>query len=455
MRQLTVNQTSLIFAMLFTCQVLTGQENPVTAEDRALIGKKPLEENILAAKREGGYFTGLPLINSDPDKGIGYGVRVNHFNNGTTDDRFFRYTPYLTKTFIQYFATTNGFQYHTVDFDAPYFRGSPYRLRTSIIIGRNINANYFGTGSETLASLKAPNGQTYDTYEKYRKELRKIESGSTYSYYNTFDMQKQTLKLTIDRDLWKALPIKLFVNLRIEEVGIKDYSGTQVLASQGEKALMKTTKLKEDNDAGKIKGFSGGNNNALKLGLAYDSRDFEPDPRKGFFAELTYEWANKTMGSVYDYQRLLLSKKVFFNPSPNLVFAMRTTYQTVEGNLPFYAYSRLGYIEGDVNGLGGLRSLRGFKDRRFVGSVMALANIETRYQLTQAMLGNQRFEFKLVPFLDWGTIADKQAITELQDGRSSVGLGIRAAWNQATIIMIDYGTSPESSGLYINFNHIF
>ena len=93
MRQFTVTQTSLIFAILFTGQVLTGQESTMTAEDRALIGKKPLEENILAAKKEKGYFTGLPLINSDPDKGIGYGVRVNHFNNGTTDHRFFRYTP--------------------------------------------------------------------------------------------------------------------------------------------------------------------------------------------------------------------------------------------------------------------------------------------------------------------------------------------------------------------------
>jgi hypothetical protein len=29
------------------------------------------------------------------------------------------------------------------------------------------------------------------------------------------------------------------------------------------------------------------------------------------------------------------------------------------------------------------------------------------------------------------------------------------AWNEATIIMVDYGFSSEGSGLYVNFNHIF
>jgi hypothetical protein len=34
-------------------------------------------------------------------------------------------------------------------------------------------------------------------------------------------------------------------------------------------------------------------------------------------------------------------------------------------------------------------------------------------------------------------------------------LGLRVAWNDATIVVVDYGRSSEDSGLYINFNHQF
>src|SRR6218665_3968709 len=44
--------------------------------------KKRLRERDLKIKKEGGYITGLPLLNSDPNNGIGYGVRVFYYYNG-------------------------------------------------------------------------------------------------------------------------------------------------------------------------------------------------------------------------------------------------------------------------------------------------------------------------------------------------------------------------------------
>jgi hypothetical protein len=32
---------------------------------------------------------------------------------------------------------------------------------------------------------------------------------------------------------------------------------------------------------------------------------------------------------------------------------------------------------------------------------------------------------------------------------------LRVAWNQATILVFDYGVSSEDAGLYIDFRHIF
>ncbi|HRI10867.1 MAG TPA: hypothetical protein PKW35_23775, partial [Nannocystaceae bacterium] len=65
------------------------------------------------------------------------------------------------------------------------------------------------------------------------------------------------------------------------------------------------------------------------------------------------------------------------------------------------------------------------------------------------------FGFILVPFVDLGGTFDKVSDTRLGALKRSQGGALRIAWNQATIVMLDYGFSDEDSGLYINFNHIF
>src|SRR4029077_4328062 len=56
--------------------------------------KQRLRDDDLARKREGGYFTGLPLANYDHDIGFGFGARVYYFDDGKRSDPFFPYTPY-------------------------------------------------------------------------------------------------------------------------------------------------------------------------------------------------------------------------------------------------------------------------------------------------------------------------------------------------------------------------
>ena len=50
--------------------------------------KPPLSDYDLSKKKEGSYFTGLPLINSDADKGVGYGVRLYWYDNGEKSNPF-------------------------------------------------------------------------------------------------------------------------------------------------------------------------------------------------------------------------------------------------------------------------------------------------------------------------------------------------------------------------------
>src|SRR5690349_12999358 len=94
-------------------------------------GKQRLRDDDLTRKNENGYFTGLPLANYDHDTGFGFGGRLYYYDNGDRDDPLFAYTPYLQRVFAQGFATTNGVQYHWLDYDSPSFFHSLFRVRAS------------------------------------------------------------------------------------------------------------------------------------------------------------------------------------------------------------------------------------------------------------------------------------------------------------------------------------
>ena len=60
-----------------------------------------------------------------------------------------------------------------------------------------------------------------------------------------------------------------------------------------------------------------GSHNSLKLGVAYDTRDFEPDPNSGVFVELTGELRKYTL-SDYDWARVTFSPRAYYSPFPKL-----------------------------------------------------------------------------------------------------------------------------------------
>jgi outer membrane protein assembly factor BamA len=219
------------------------------------------------------------------------------------------------------------------------------------------------------------------------------------------------------------------------------------------------TRLDTDCAAGRVVGCDGGWNNALKLGLVYDTRDFEPDPNSGMLLELTGELSGPFTASQYDWARLTFAPRFFWSPFPKLadvVIAGRFVASVQSKDVPFFAMNQLSMTDYNRAGLGGLRTIRGFQQDRFVGRVATLLNLEVRWTFYEFDVGkHQHFGLILAPFFDVGRVFDSLDDLELRRFRNGQGAGFRIAWNQATIVVVDYGVSREGSNLYINFNHPF
>ncbi|HKE17290.1 MAG TPA: BamA/TamA family outer membrane protein [Kofleriaceae bacterium] len=421
-----------------------------------------LSDGDLARKNEGGYVTGLPLAAYGTDIGLGGGARVYYYWNGHRRDSLFAWTPYLQRIFFQTFATTRGVQFHYVDYDAPRLFGSPYRLRMQAFYARNINANYFGFGEASLDRLQFPGSSaTFDSYSDYTRSQKEVSGDTTWAKYDQFDLIRPAFIGSVER-LFAGDRVRVLAGVAVTYAGINDYTGDQVDAVDASgadtMAVMATTRLRADCHAGRLVGCEGGVDNLLRLGISFDTRDFEPDPNSGVFLDAELDLGTVALGSDFDYARAMMAARGYLSPFPrlaDLVLAARVVGEVQSSGTPFFEMDTLPFTEDPRTGLGGQRTLRGFRQDRFVGPVMTLANAEVRWTFAHTRLWKQNFAFIATPFVDAGRAFDSTADLTLRRWRASAGAALRISWNLATLVTIDYGVSAEDRGLYINFGHNF
>jgi hemolysin activation/secretion protein len=106
-------------------------------------------------------------------------------------------------------------------------------------------------------------------------------------------------------------------------------------------------------------------------------------------------------------------------------------------------------------GLGGWRTLRGYYGNRFVGDVAMHGTLELRWSPIDFTLWKQNFKPMLVPFVDVGRVFDKVGQFNPKDWKVAGGIGVRVAWNLATIVSFEYGVSSEGSLFYMELGHQF
>lgn len=237
------------------------------------------------------------------------------------------------------------------------------------------------------------------------------------------------------------------------------------------------------------KDINGGYFTGLKIGLVYDSRDFQPNPMKGIWTDIIFYTVPKFSSSLeHGFFRLSLTHRQYFTlVKEKLSFVYRLGYQ---GNLgtevPFYAQPLMitTQLRGSYSeGLGGQRSLRGIMRNRIVGDGFVYGNAEFRYKFFKANWFRQNIYFALNAFVDAGQVVkeidinDKIAAARLSNPSMTVddwtdffsgkpehlhigtGLGLKAVMNENFILSGDYGRALDAqdghSGIYIGLNFLF
>ncbi len=456
------------------CLILIVSNHSIHAQSKDTLSfvksRKMSDEDVLK-KKDGTFITGIPDFSSDPITGFGFGVRSNIYWNGERDNPLFAYTPYLAKLKANAAYYTSNARELILSLDVPYYKGTRWRFKIDFKAQQNPANLYFGLTEATLGNLRLPSEPnttflTYEAFDRARKTLRPGQEGEaafvtdalSNRYRETEYMLNFKSDYAIGNGKWRVMS-----GYEIQHLSYKTFEGEEAEAINpltGEETTAPNgfSLLKRDFEQGLISGLEGGWISIFQTALIYDTRDFEPDPTKGYYFEIANEYSSKYIGSEFDFNKLFIQGRVF----KKLPFGKRTVLAgrfgagTIFGsNAPFFEFQDQWSPEGSINALGGKQSLRGYRANRFLARSMWFSNLELRYRIAETQWGKQRFGFGLAPFFDAGTVRDRWQDLNLKNIKISYGMGARIAWNQSTIISFDYGISREDKLFYFGIGQSF
>lgn len=459
-------------------RAVTASEPTVPTDSTLQLSEqKRLGEEDLGEKEEGTFVTGVPNISYDPLNGYGVGAEGFVTFNGSRADPLFAYTPYRSRLEVAALFTTGSQQVAAVGWDVPYLFGTPWRLRTELGYEHDPNQLYFGTTTKSLRPLRYqyPQGSphlgnpndTFNDYEYYLATTRPGGSGEAPTvadnYYNYFDKREGLLNVVLEYAFLGGR-MRTVTGFEVAYLDIGHYDGTIVTARDalsGAEVNVPNgrTLLTVDEEAGRVVGARSGLVNIIQTGLVYDTRDLEPDPSRGIFAEITNEFSAPAIGSKYLFDKVFVQAKGYHRVTspgtPRIVFAARIGGGYTLGNAPFFEFQDEWSSEGSIEALGGYGSLRGYKQSRFLGRVIAFANLELRTRLFRFETLGQHFAVSLVPFFDMGGAWDRIDQLTWSNIRVSEGVGLRVAWNQSTVIALEGAFSEEDQQVFLQLGQSF
>ena len=449
--------------------------------------KKLSVEDILD-KKEGFFVTGLPRFEFDPIRGFGVGGNLFFYQNSDKKDPFFYYTPYRYSINTELFVFQNGRVKAAVNLDIPYIFNSKWRFRADAVFWEDPNAQYWGIGRNSLQPLQFTDKSAgsdggirqFNRINRYEDNLRLAVPGNggrlmTDAHFNHF-IQKEKLFNFLGERVEMGGKLRLMFGYEMLFTAFEDYTGRLTndaisLNSNPVQAEQRQTLVNRQKNDGtwarfNLSGFEDRFQftSMLAGAIIYDTRDLEPDPSKGVFLQYSHEYSASWLGSTFNFNKFMVQGQFVHtfhkwkNNRNRLTFAGLAAFGHIFGpNINFIEMWDLSSQAeaGGILVLGGGRSVRGFREARFLAPTVGLVNLEMRARLYDFHAFKQHFALGLTPFYDFGTVWEGIRDIQLNEFRGAPGIGGRIAWNQSTILRLDYAQGREGGQLFFGFGHIF
>lgn len=297
-------------------------------------------------------------------------------------------------------ASTQGSYAVTLDAQAPgYWDG--WRLGLTLSLARANRLGYYGQGNNTTFDGDSTEGR---------------------SYFYRVSRRTRGARFTVQRRV--IGPIRVLAGGALEQTSFRELPGESV--------------FRRDRLAGTIRAEDLPFTDAVvRVGIVLDSRDLEADPHRGVFAEAL-------VGAGRGYTRTTAQIRAYVHPIQRLVLAARIGAERMTGTPPLAPQMTMETSDGPMVALGGVRSLRGYHDARFVGPGKLVGGVEARYGLIWLP---RVLEIKLFAFYDAGRVfGPGEPVRLTKRGlHSAMGGGVALAMMRNTLVTLFGGKGSEGA----------
>ncbi len=389
--------------------------------------KDPWWLRMVFAERPKGMLVRLPIIDTDPNRGLTLGVLPIWIANAPNEDRIISmhgpsvsYNPTFKANF-----TDRYFYYPTEESTLM------MRLAVSQVVEKEFffqydNANLFNKSGE--AGLKS--------YYNVDGSNRFFGFGPDTSDTSQVNYVSNTLQNTA----YFGLPIyegshwywtaehRLGAN-KISDGPIKSIPGITVLFPGVAPAHYHQS-------------------SSLLAYLTYDTLDNSITTTRGTYAEFSAENSQRALASEYTFQRYSADLKHFLwnGPNDSLVTAGRIKFEQVIGSgVPLWQQPSLGgkYIHP------------AYGDGRYTDLGLLTASIEERFIVYKMKTSGLTTKFEVAPFVGLGTAFNTPGRMARRYARPLFGVGLRAVAPPQVVGSIDIGIGQEGMSVYSDINYPF
>jgi outer membrane protein assembly factor BamA len=405
--------------------------------------------------KKGWNLGAVPALAFDSDLGFRYGAVANIYNYGDGSV----YPRYKHSIYLEWSRTTKGSGQNQIIYDSEYLIPN-IRLTAEVNLLTEQALDFYGFNGYEAYYNSAIEDSVSRVYYRHERKITRLK----------FDFQGKIK----DRMLrWYAG--FSYLNYNIDSVDIdklnegKDEADKLPNTPSLYSKYLKWGLIPEDQK-------NGGNTNLITCGLVYDTRDNEPNPMKGIWAEAMLISSPSFLGNKFPYTKIALTHRQYFTLRRDILnSAIRLSYQgKIGGTMPFYMLPYVYTPRQPRDGLGGAKTLRGILRNRIVGEDFIFGNVELRWKFFRTIIFNQNIYVAFAPFYDFGMVTGKykvetSVITQdandylakgtLEKWHSSYGAGLYFAMNQNFIVSFCYGLAANKndgeSGLYIALDFLY
>ncbi|MBI4371052.1 MAG: BamA/TamA family outer membrane protein [Elusimicrobia bacterium] len=404
--------------------VAPPREFPKAVREAPRQEEAPLAARWMIRPLRRGMFIRLPVVDTDPNRGVTYGVMPIWVLQGKDDDRI-RHIHAPSLTFNRYFRLNSTYRYYY------------YPAEDAALVARASRSKY---EREVLLQYedRSALGSDKDVFLRVQNDT---DAGQR--FFGFGPDSPRSGEANYKADSWQyrwGLGTPLAEGSPLHARLSQHYQADRILDGPVPNLTQFRVLYPRQFADGRQQA------NETRLTLDYDTRDHGATTTRGQLVAVYAEASLRGFMSSYDYERYGLDARCFRPHGKGRVFAAQAKYDQVLGPTPpFWLLSPLG----------GKYSLRAYGDGRYVDRGAASLNVEERFTVAETRTAGVTTEFQLAPFAGVGAVFDNPRIASTRFLRPVIGGAVRAVARPQVVGSMDFGVGREGLAIFMDINYSF